>query len=74
MIYLNAARNSSIPSGSIQIGQGASIENFRIMIKPPRSQPDFYHHQSVMNYPPYYGKRLPFPLWQTTSLIKRYCT
>ena len=56
MMYLNAATNSSILSGSIQIGQGGSIENFRIMIKPPRSQPDFYHHQSVMKYPPYYGR------------------
>ena len=56
MIYLNAATNSSILSGSIQIGQGGSIENFRIMIKPPRSQPDFYNHQSVMKYTPYYGR------------------
>ena len=34
MIYLNAATDSDIPSGSIQIGQSGSIENFRIAIKP----------------------------------------
>lgn len=60
MIYLNAATNSSIPSGSIQIGQGGSIENFRIMIKATRCQPDFFASPA--------SDEIPSLLWQAASI------
>lgn len=60
MIYLNAATNSSIPSGSIQIGQGGRIESFRIMIKATRCQPDFFASPV--------SDEIPYLLWQVTSI------